>query len=216
MPMFFQGMPYAGSGTFAAKPAANTVPAGTIYRASDLGENGAYIESNGTRWRLVQGEAALKTLGAAPAAINNVETIVLQTLLPIGGWQTSDSIFVRAALSKSGAVDTGLLTVRVGTAGTVADTAITGLSSFIVFAAAGRAGAYEFEIKLLGATSAQKLGTQGTGNSGYGGTGTTTQVAATVITDASANALYLTLTAASGGTTDTLTVHSASFRLATP
>jgi hypothetical protein len=216
MPMFFQGMPYAGSGTFAAKPAANTVPAGTIYRASDLGENGAYIESNGTRWRLVQGEAALKTLGAATAAINNVETIVLQTLLPAGTWQQYDTIRVRLAMTKSGTTDTGQVTVRVGSAGTTADTAILGLSGFVVLTAAGRSTGVEFDVKLLTATSAQKMGNNVAGSSSYGGTGATAAANATTITDASANALYVSVGIASSSTNDTVAMQSGVIQLATP
>lgn len=216
MPMFLPGVSYAGSGTFAAKPAATAVPAGTVYRASDVGENGTWLESNGTRWRAFNGAAALKTLGNATGNIANSETIVLQTQIPIGAWQANDLIRIAFTGTKSGATDFLNATVRVGTAGTTADTAITGLSSYVALGGTNRSGGFIFDLKLVSATSVQRLGNAGAAATSYAGGTNTTLPAATAVTDASANALYVSLGIASSGATDTVSLQSCSIHLITP
>lgn len=52
------------SGTFAARPTASSVPAGTVYYATDIG---AYYVSNGTAWAII-GTPQSGTLSARPAA----------------------------------------------------------------------------------------------------------------------------------------------------
>lgn len=216
MPAFAPSIPYAGTGTWANKPAANAVPAGAIYRATNVGDNGAYFESNGTRWRALNGEATLDLLGAAVSGIVNSETIVLQALLPAGSWQAGDTLSLKFTLTKSGNTDTGIATVRIGTAGTTADTAITGFSANAVFAASGLTGGWEYAIKLTDATNAQKVGNAGSASSAYIGGGTSAIPAATAITDSSANALYVSLGVYSGGATNTVAITSGHIKLLTP
>lgn len=204
------------TGTWANKPAATAVPSGGLFFASDVGENGAFFQSNATRWRVLNGVASLKTMTTSPAAVAAAETIVLQAAIPSGAWQVGDTIRIRFTLSKSGATDTGSATVRVGTAGTTADTAITGLSARQIFGAASRSGGFEFEVKLVSATSAMNVGSTGATTTSYSGGNASTVSATTAISDTSANALYVSLSVLSGGATDTLTVHTAGIYLVTP
>lgn len=219
MPMFFQsGVPYAGSFTWATVPSAAIAGAGTVARISNAGSNGNYFVSNGTRWNALGGSAVLNFLGATVSGIAAVENIVLQTQIPAGLWQTSDRLRINIeGVSKSGAVDTALLNLRIGTAGTTADTAITGLSAYQLLSASSQSGGFEFDIKLVSATSAMKLGANATSNvSGLGGASASAAAAATVITDASANALWVSIGILSGGATNTVSVAGASIELKTP
>lgn len=184
---------------------------------SDLGANGTRMVSNGTRWRPVNGETTLKTVAAAQTGITSAETIVLQSLIPAGAWQVNDTIRIWLAATKSGTTDSGLLSVRVGTAGTTADTAITTLSAYTLMAAAGVAGGSISDIKLVSATTAQRLGT----SSGATGTyqtasGSGAAAAATTISDASTNALYVSVTLKSSAANDTVGVQSGQIKLITP
>jgi hypothetical protein len=201
--------------TYATLPAANAVPAGTVVRATNLGEHGTLLISTGTRWRTLTGEATLKQLGNAVSGIANSENIVLQTLLPAGSWQTNDVIRIKnLSVSKSGTTDTGNLTVRVGTAGTTADTAITGISALTAVIAANQSFGAVYDIKLVSATSALKLG--GNTVAPFAGGSTAAAAAATAITDASANALYVSVGLASSGATNTVGIQSGQIALVTP
>lgn len=162
------------------------------------------------------GVTRLKSLGTPPAAIANTDTPVMQTQLAAGQWQTNGLIRVRMTLSKSGAVDTANLTIRVGTTGTAADTAITGFSALAALSATGRTGGYEFDLALVSATSVQKVGVMGTNASGYGAATTSALVAATAISSAATNPLFVTVILASSGATDTVTVHTGSISLVEP
>lgn len=184
--------------------------------ASDLGANGTRVRSNAARWRPVNGVTTLKDLGAPSGAIANTETIVLQTLIPINAWQTNDTIRLWFTVTKSGATDVLQTSVRVGTAGTTGDTAITGLSAFNTLAASNTSGGFFFDIKLVSATSAQKVGVNATFNGSYAGAQNLGAAAATTITDASANALYVSLTIRSSGATDTVAIQGGQIELRTP
>lgn len=199
--------------TWATKP--SSAANGSLIFVSDVGESGTLFQYGGSRWRPVGGQAALKTLGAASANVANSETIVLQTLIPASAWQTYDTLRLWLVMTKSGTTDAGNLTVRVGTAGTTGDTAITGLSAFQFLSAANTSGGLIFDIKLLSATSAQKMGLDGSGAGSYTG-GSASGALATTITDASANALYLSVGIASAGATNTVSLASGHIHLITP
>lgn len=202
---------------WANRPAANSVPLGTMVFMSDIGENGRLFQSNGTRWLPSSSTARLAKLGAPVSGITNTAQIVLRALLPANAWQTNDTIGVHLMMGKSGTTDTGLVTVYIGTTGTTSDTAVTGLSALAVMIAANRSGGFDYEIKLLSATSAQRMGTIiATGAGSTAGATTSSVPSATTITDASANPLYISVAIASGGATDTISVQDAHIRLETP
>jgi hypothetical protein len=147
----------------------------------------------------------LKRAGTAVSSIANVETIVTQVQMPVGALQTGDLILIHDSVSKTGTTDSAQISVRMGTAGTTADTAITGLSSYAQLAAASVSGGGIYSIRVLSATSAQKLGNNAGGTSAYGGSGASAIAAATAgLADMTANAVWITLTIKSSGTTDTV------------
>jgi hypothetical protein len=200
--------------TWANLPAA-AANANVVAFATDLG-TGTLVRSNGTRWLPVGGVATLKALGAAVSGVANSETIELQTLLPVNAWQANDRLRLYLVGTKTGTTDAFNLTVRIGTAGTTSDTAITGLSALQMFTASGINGGGIFDIKLVNATSAQKLGANASGVMTYTINSASAVAAATTISDASANALYVSVSIASSGTTNTVGLTDGEIQLITP
>lgn len=162
------------------------------------------------------GTTMLKTLGAAVSGIANSETIFMQAALAAGQWRPNGIIRIRFTASKSGTTDAANLTIRVGTAGTTGDTAITGFGPLQVMATTGRSGGFEFDVALVSDTSAMKVGSMSNGVSSYGGQSSVAQVAATTISDAATNALYFSVAINSAGTTDTVTVNTGSIAMVNP
>jgi hypothetical protein len=160
-----------------------------------------------------RGPVQLKTLGAPVAGVDNTEDIVMQTQLAAGQWPVNGVIRVRLTGDKSGGTDTYLLTVRVGTAGTTADTALTGLSARAVMAGTSVAGGWEYDILLVSATSALVVGNASPAQSGYGASSSTAISAATTITNASTNALWVSVGIASGGASNTVAIRTGSISL---
>lgn len=202
------------STTWANRP--SSAGNGQMYLFTDLGASGTIMRYSGSRWRPLAGQAQLASLGAAVTGITNSETIVLQTLIPAAAWQTNDTIRVWLHGSKSGTTDTYSIWVRVGTAGTTADTAITGLSGYQFMPAAGVTGGGIYDVKLASATSAQKIGGSLTAVMSYYTNQLGALSAATVISDASTNPVYVSLSVASSGATNTVAVQSAQIQLITP
>lgn len=199
--------------TWANRP--TTVDSSQLYLFTDIGASGTLMRYAGSRWRPLAGQAMLASLGAAVSGITNSETIVLQALIPAGAWQTNDTIRVWFTGGKSGTTDTYLASVRVGTAGTTSDTAITGISGFTCMIAANFSGGWIWDIKLNSATSAQRLGASGAQATSFTASAGAV-AAATTITDASANALYVSLSIYSGGATNTVSINNGQIQLITP
>lgn len=161
------------------------------------------------------GEAVLKTLGPAVSGVTSSEAIVLQAQLAPGQWQVNGSIRIEYSGAKSGTTDIGQISVRVGTAGTTADTAITGLSNFAVMSAGDQSFGGFFDVKLISTTSAQRIGGATTASSSFSGVAAAPS-AATVITDASANSLFVSLSIRSAGATDTVSINHGRILLIAP
>lgn len=190
--------------TWANRPSSAT--ASGLYLFTDVGSSGTLMRYAGSRWRPLAGQAMLASLGATVTGITNTETIFLQTLIPAGAWQTNDLIRVIFSASKSGTTDTGVLTVRVGTNGTTADTSV--FSSTAMSSAARTCGTVK-DLKLTSATNSQEIPF-------YLGGSSSALPAAVAISSASANALYVSLSWASGGTTDTISALTGSIQIITP
>ncbi len=213
----YTGTPFIGTYTYATLPSASTVGAGAMARASDLGANGTMVISNGTRWLNLNGAAMLKGMGAAVSGIANSETIINQTLLPVNAWQVNDTIRIWIGVAKSGTTDSLACRIRVGTAGTTGDTAIYASSGANLISTTQQSGGFIFDFKLASATSAQRTGSGAITTAGsYTAATTTAAAAAVTITDASANALYVSVSILSSGTTDTVTAQSCQIQLMTP
>lgn len=203
---------YLGPFAWASLPDA-TLYAGYRARVTDGGPTGGiYVVSDGVRWKPVNGTANLKTLGAAVSGIANTEQIVLQTLMPVNFWQANDTLRIWLTATKSGATDSTNISVRVGTAGTTADTSLVTLG---FMSAAAITGGFILDFKLASATSAQRVGSMGT-QSAYGGGASSGIASAVAISDASANALYVSVGLASSGATNTVGAQSGQIQLITP
>lgn len=209
-------VPYCGRFTFATLPAAATVP-GKKAIVTDVGPavSGSEWVSNGTRWSPRGGILVLAQLGNPVTGLTNSEAISLQTLLPAGLMQTNDGLRIEMTVSKSGTTDGGVIAVRIGTAGTTADTAITGISGNAL-AAGNQSSGFEYELKLTAATTMLKVGSGTTTNGSYSVASNTAVAAGTTISSAATNPLYVSLSATSSSTNDTLGIQSARIILLTP
>lgn len=204
---------YLGSFPWASLPAAASY-AGYRARVTDGGPaGGVYVVSDGTRWKPVNGTANLATLGAAVSGIANTETIVLQSLLPANFWRNNDNIRLWLATTKNGATDNMNLNVRVGTAGTTADTAVLSLGTM---GATILTSGVQFDFKLASATTVQRVGQIASTVGAYSGGSTSAAPAAVTISDASANALYVSIGISSSGATNTVGAQSGQIQLITP
>ena len=186
----------------AAAPAANN--SGSFAWVSDYPKNGAFLRSNGTRYVPVNGSQIIAKRTSEVSGIANSETIVLQALMPIGSWAAGDTVRVFVPLAKSGRTDTLNSTLRIGAAGTTADTALTGLTANGIITAANRAGGFIFDISLPSVTTAVRDGNSVVSVGSYSINGVTANPANTAISDISANALYFSFSIASSSTNDTV------------
>jgi len=195
--------------TWATKPAA--YPAGQVVFISDYGTRGTYwvYDTGMARWKPF-GKQLLKSLDALSAATNNTETIRLQQLLPAAGLQVGDRIEARLSITKSGTTDTGIVRVRVGTAGTIgSDSAIY---NGAVLSAAQLNGGVTVEFRVDSATTLQLLARS---DLGYGG-GTTNGIPAPATISNISNALYVSASLLSGGATNTVIMADAQFWISGP
>lgn len=186
---------------------------GALFFATDAGASGTLFLADGTRWRALNGEATLKLLGADSSNIANTETAVLQTQMPVDLWQVGDVLRVYFGLSKSGATDNANAVIRIGTAGSSADTAILTLNTQL--AAANLTGGYTFDFKLASATTVQRIAAI-LASGAYEGSSNGAYPAAVAISSAAENALYVSVGISSSGVTDTVKMTSGGIQLLTP
>ena len=159
------------------------------------------IPIGGKRNLRLRNESILKSINTrVNVAAGAAETIVAQYQFPAGFLKQYDRIRIYATFSKSGTTDTGVITFRVGTAGTAADTSV--FTGNALNAASRVLGAIH-DFKLASATTLQHCGTGGVGpmNGSYIGVNGTAYPAAVTISDIS-NSLYLTVTVTPGATDD--------------
>lgn len=198
-------VPLAGSSVWAAIPAANTVPQGSLWFATDIGSAGQFFKSDGsTRWHPVGGAINAYTLPAPSSSLCTSETILGQYLIPANLLQVGDTLRIWVSLGKSGTTNTLDTRIRIGTLGTVSDTIITGTSG-VNLLAANRSRGDIYDLSLVSATSIKKVGSSAVAGS-YSGVNTTAPPAATAIASAAANALYVSYTGLSNGSTDTMSL----------
>lgn len=201
--------PLALTGDTWANVSATTPAAGSLRYVTNVGASGTYWSYRGSRWAPMNGSATLNTLANAVSGITSSETVVFQALIPAGAWQVNDVIRVWTTQTKSGTTDNGQTQIRIGTAGTTADTLIQGVNTL---AAANQWGDALFNIRLASNTTVQRLSPAITGL----GVSNSAAPAAVAITDASANALYVTVTMLSGGGTNTVGALAGAIQLITP
>jgi hypothetical protein len=193
-----------GPTTYANLPSASANPGMEAF-VSDWGANGTKVRSINGRWLPMNGQTVLKRMGGAVSGIANTETILAQIQVPAGAIQSGDLIYIRMSANKSGTTDSIQVSLRVGTTGTVSDTAITGLSALSIASTTNVTSGVLFGVRVLSNTSMQKMGMNGTNFGSYSSGSTGVIAAATTgLSDISSNAIWLTMTVKSSGTTDTV------------
>lgn len=183
--------------TWATLPAAGL--AGRNAWCSNFGTGGSLLVDTGTRWKPV-GTVTLASLDTAVTLIPNTETIAFQYQIPTAMWTIKDRLRISYTLTKSGAVDTGAVFIRVGTAGTVGD---TNIYSGNIAVAGTRAFGVLTDFRLESATTIQTLGASGN-TPGYSIAGAGASTAAVTVTSAAANSLFFNVSIKSNGATDTV------------
>lgn len=144
------------------------------------------------------GRTLVKSLNATTATVANTETVVLQYLIPAGSWLTGTAYELDKLVAlKSGTTDTGTIKIRIGTAGTTADTSIMSVAAL---STATRQWRGDASIRLESATTVLPSG----GTSGGFLQGNAAGALAAITISNVSNALYLSVTLASSSTNDTV------------
>lgn len=181
--------------TWATKPASPVT--GVPYFISDVGVKGSHWYFDGTLWQPVGGAVLLASMNTAVTGLTNVEVVTFSYQMPAALLQLKNRLRTVVTLSKSGTTDTGGLRVRLGTAGTTADTAI--VTTTTMAASAQHAGVI-MEHRVESATSVQILARN---DLGYGGTNTGAQSAPVTVANIS-NSLFWDVGALSSSTNNTV------------
>lgn len=189
--------------------------AGCEYRVTDMGPSGfgSIWASNGTRWAPITGATILAALGNQVTGVTNSETILFQTLIPAGAWQTNDTLRFYLTPTKSGTTDSASVAIRIGTAGTTAD---AGTVNNVALGAASLSGGFIYDLKLTSATTVVKTGGGSNAATSYAGATSSAAFAPITISSAASNALYVTVTIRSSSTNDTVGMQSGEIELRTP
>lgn len=96
---------------------------GRVVRVTDV--NRALFESNGTRWKPVNGRAVIGTLDTDWTGVTGTaEQIAYQRTIPAGLIRNGDALLITGGFGKSGTSETTTIQLRLGAAGTTADTSI--------------------------------------------------------------------------------------------
>lgn len=97
---------------------------GRVFRVTDL--NNALFESNNVRWKPVGNRAVIATLDTDWTGVTGTaEQIAFQKSIPLGLIsRNGDALLVTGGFGKSGTSETTTIQLRLGAAGTTADTSI--------------------------------------------------------------------------------------------
>lgn len=206
MPLYNPAIPVF---TWATKPASPST--GFTAFLSNVGTKGSHWFYDGTRWKPMGGAIVLATLDTTSSSIANTDTLVFSYQMPSGLLQLKDRLRLAVTMTKSGTTDTGVFKVRVGTAGTIADTQV--MTNNLV-AAANLSATELLDFRLETATTLLRLGTgTSSGLNGYSTVSSLALPAVVTITDATANALYVSVTISSSSTNDTVALVDAQLQL---
>lgn len=173
---------------------------GRVVRVTDLGR--ALFESNGTRWKPVNGRAVIGSIDTDATMTGTAETIMFQRLLPAGLLKNGDTLSLTYTIGKSGTAETTTVTLRLGASGTVADALLSG---FGPLTASNISAGLLTEYTRVNATSVQKLGS-GANNNAYGGPSTAALHAPVAVANMDTTPLYLSLTMAQSAAVETATL----------
>lgn len=184
--------------TFANLPTASSNQ-GRVCRVTDL--NNALFESNGTRWKPVNGRAVIATLDSDWTGIAGTsEQIAFQKLIPANVIKNGDTLLIYGGYGKSGTSETTTIQIRLGTSGTTADTSILLTAPL---STTNISYGMPLEFTRVSATSIERSLSGATQNP----FGTTTSALATPVAVSSmdANTLYITVTMTQSSTVETPT-----------
>lgn len=185
--------------TWANLPAAASFQ-GRICRVSNL--NNALFESNGTRWKPVNGRALIGSIDTDVTMTGTTETVMFQKLFPAGALRNGDVLSLVYSIGKSGTSETTSVGIRLGAAGTTADTS---LSAFGPMTTTNQSAGLWAEYSRVSATSVEKCGS-GANNSAFVGPAATTLNAPVTVANMDSNAVYLSLTMAQSAAVETATL----------
>ena len=194
--------------SFAALPPA-AENSGVIYRVTDAANS--LWESNGTRWRPVNGKAVIKTLPTEFSMSGTTAVKAFECILPAGSVKDGDTLQLRYTLGKSGTAETCQITVRLGAAGTTADTT---LASFGPLATTNISAGILADYKRLSATSVRKQG-NGANNSAFAGQSTAAVNAPVTVASLDAAPAYLTIWMNNTAAVETSTMYDCILELVT-
>lgn len=187
--------PYA----FNALPSASSY-SGWVVKVSNVGGSaGSYWVSNGTRWMPLNGQTMVYLLPARATMSGVTEIVLGSALLPLGLMQNTDRVDLRVTVSKSATSETATLKLRIGTAGTIADTLIT--SSGTLAGATISLGVV-LSYRRESATSLQKLGNGNSFTNGWSGSASTAYPGPNTISSMDSSPIYLSITSQMSSTVE--------------
>lgn len=173
---------------------------GQIKRITDQGPTGGrWFIWDGTVWRPNANYYAVLDQALFTGALNTTEQIAKQFTLPIGLLQAIRAFSIRGKWVKGGTTDAMTGRIRIGTAGTTADTQLA------TFALTSAQHTFTFEYKLVqpANTTIRIASHDSLSTSAYPNAATTTAYPTDItVPDSSANALIVSLTTQMAGSTD--------------
>lgn len=197
-PLMFGTTPVITGTTWASLPTASS-HAGAVARVTDIGQatGGSLWISNGTVWKPVNGILPLISniarTSAAGAASETLTNLKFQA--PAAFFSVGDKLRLYMTMSKAGATTVGSVGIRMGTAGTTADTSV---SAWQIFNASSRSSASIIDFTIASATTIQVEGAVGTAAAGgYGAVSTNQYLGAVTISNIS-NSLFFEVTITPG------------------
>ena len=183
---------------WASRPTLGSTIKGAFF-ATDVG-GGNFFYWNGVRWKVVNGSCILDSIDTAnvgTATASEQQLNASHALIPAGVIGGNDRLRITGGFSKSGATDTVILRVRIGSAGTTADPIVATIN----LAAATLSAGFYLQLKRASATSIRLQGSANTLLS-YGSESTSAYAAAVTIPNMDTTGLYISVTAQMSGTTD--------------
>lgn len=195
-----------------------TVVNGSLDYTINGGNGGFGYDTDGNITGLVSGDGTrlyvvpLYDLPAPSAMSGTSEVVLAQFSIAAGLMGVLDRLEMRLSASKSGTSETATIRVRVGTLGTTADTVVYTSPSLLVSTNVSAGTLLDF--KRSSETALQKLGS-GVSTGAYGGASTVAYPAAVTVGDMDDAAYFVSVTAASSSTSETITLQDLIARLTT-
>jgi hypothetical protein len=195
------GLPYLGSFTFAQMKALTGMSEGDVVKVTNYGRGGSLwrYSASLTDWFPMSPTKVYEKTATTDGVTQLADQLLLA--IPTEAGLLANKVWrLTVSFGKDGTTDAaGTFSMRMGTAGTIADTAVWQASSAL--SAANRCVGYDSWNRMASATSVEKLG--GSASAAWsGGTSGSTLNAATTVANVATQATYVSLTTTMGGTTN--------------